>query len=148
MSLAVNAWRAASVRCCAATACAFHMQHLCSVRSQLAECKAPWVILALLVCTTTVSKLGASQTLAFIRSVCRTGQRSTPLHSSVLGRYVNCSILGAVGNCTSRVWSQEAETSVGRECVSGCPSSAPEPAAQRSQGHLFLPARSSVGPAC
>lgn len=134
------------LRCCAATACAFHMQHLCSVRSQLAECKAPWVILALLVCTTTVSKLGASQTLAFIPSVCRTGQRSTPLCSSVLGRCINCSILGAVGNCTSHMWSQEAETSVRRERVSGCPSSAPEPAAQRQPRAPLSPSEEQCWP--
>lgn len=94
MSSATNAWPAASMRCCAATACAFHMQHLCSVQSQLAECKAPWVILALLECTTTVSKLGASQTLAFNRSVCRTGQRNTPLRSSVLGWVYKLQYLG------------------------------------------------------
>lgn len=43
---------------------------------QSAECKVPWVILALRQCVTTGCELGASQTLDFIPSVCRTGQRN------------------------------------------------------------------------
>lgn len=134
----------------AATACAFHVQHLCWVQSQLAECKAPWVILALLECVTTVCKLGASQTLAFIRSVRTTGQRNsveqdgeTPLSALLSwGGCKNC-------NCTGFKWSQEAETSVRSDPVSGVPQLLLQ--SQRcgaGQGHPFLLGRNSFGPAC